>query len=225
MEITKSKRTAMISRDERGDWEVKIGRFTAVLPATGPEVETAPEWVTKLVGKLLSRERHKPTEPGKFDYKNSSGEWRGRFTPLDGEESATVWPVAMKYGYRAEGNHPTVWAVFCDSARCRDTELRTPEIERWRRAEPCVALVNWDDFHDGGVVSTRTTEVAEQAAYGARDAHIAWHRENASRSSAGRVELDRWIYENAMIAAPEPDRAEIDRQLAIARSEQKECGS
>lgn len=236
MKITKSKRTAVVARNERGDWTVKIDRFAAVLPATGPEVDawvdagkpgevtTAPERITKLVGKLLSREKHKPTEPKRYDYKNGSGEWRHRFVPLDGEESVTMRPVAMRHTYSSPDNYPTLWAVFCDSHRCRGTELRVPGATSghstgYNEDQPCVALVDRNDYLDAGMVSRQITEAAEQAAYDARNAHIEWHRSTFGIS--GRVQLDRWLIENAMVAIPEPDRAEFERNLAIAKAERK----
>lgn len=215
--MSRRKITATISRDQRGDWTIEAGRFRATLPAAGPEVDAwvdagkptgveagqAPERVSKLAAKVVSRTRHKPAEP-----KNGHHP-RHHLVPLDGEESVTMRPVAMKHKYHAADNHPTEWAVFCNSPRCAGSDLLTPDGTR------AVALVRRDDYLDTGY-SFEITENAEQAAYDARNDHIAWHRETYGVHP--RVQLDWWLESNPGFGWAEPDRAELDRQLAIARS-------
>lgn len=212
MKIIKNRRTAVVARNERGDWTVKIDRFAAVLPATGPEadawidagkpgeVATAPERITKLVGKLLSPGRHNPTPVPAFRHRSD------HLVQLDGEEHVRVQVTDSVM--MAPDRIPREWSVLCDSKHCRGDQR-----------EARVATVAREDYQEAGTIR-QVTEAAERAAYDARNAHIKWHRETYGIHP--RLELDRWIERTyqARVEMPVPDRDEIDRQLSIARAEQ-----
>lgn len=86
----------------------------------------------------------------------------------------------------------TAWLAICDSPRCRVSRSEFP----YREPE-----------YEGP-----SKEGAEEAAR----QHRVWHSERFAIHP--RIVLDAWIRNNAMAGPPEPDRAELDRQLAIARS-------
>lgn len=251
MKIVKAKRVAEIARNTEGDWTVRHGRFLAVLPATGPEVDAwvdagkpldvpdgpdfgreAPPRVVRMATKVVTRERHKPTEPAGFSHP---------FLFLDGEEYVDLQPItkhnvmAGRPGHIGTSQEVVVARITCSSPRCVETvtELEPPlgplakEVTRQR---PWSRLVVW--FPDqietdprrkplyAGGVQRNDTDIEGRDPYEVRGEHIAWHRKTFGVHP--RVELDRWLAAHPGFGWAPVDREELDYQLSIARAERCE---
>lgn len=225
----KTRGTAEVTRDERGDWAVKAGRFRAVLGTTGPEWDrwvqggkpAEPEEIPARVARLVagigaSYADEKMPEPKAVRYHRES------MVPLDGEESIDLRPLRLHY----PSNRVVAGIVVCDSRRCRETDNKG-NAWFWRRF-----VVQYP----GGAYDPRVGAPRRSPAERSwsppeiwiegRDPrevlaeHRAWHAEN--HPVHARVLLDRWINRHSHLTWPEPtdeDKAELKKQLASARKE------
>lgn len=139
---------------------------------------------------------------------------RGAWMQLDGEELVDLYPLRRRTVYRAESE--TVAArVVCTSPRC------VVNGRGWSRIVVLMPGTEYDPgraAYPGGPVAD-APRVEGRDPYEVRNEHLSYHRETFGVHP--RVVLDRWVRDHAMAGAPEPDRAELDRQLAIATAERK----
>lgn len=251
MEIVKGtgprRRVAVIGRDERGDWTIEAGRenerrYRAVLPLTGPEADdwvakgaggdcdAPPARVVKLAEKVLTRERHKLTEP-----QASSVAYATMY--LDGEERVDLYPITKhnvvdgRPGHIGSDQEEVVAAwVSCNSPRCVETITETINGREETRRRGWRRLVVWfpgrietDPRHKplyGGGVKGSDTDIDGRDPFEVKGEHITWHRETFGVHP--RVRLDWWLAANPGFGWAEVDREDLDKQLSIARAEQAE---
>jgi hypothetical protein len=172
--------------------------------ASGWHAEHVEVFAAAILKSFGRKVTHKPKVPPHQEHRDIN---RGvnQFTQLDGEEEVRIVKGHQKGtpSYKA----PNQWSVFCDAPRC------LYPINEFPYRKP-VAVITAD--RQESALYERECEEAEQRAYDIRNEHIAWHR---AFGISDRVLLDRWIAANAMVSAPEPDRAELDCQLAIAKAD------
>jgi hypothetical protein len=202
---------ADVTYNERGDWAISAGAFKATLPMTGPEADAwfkagkllfpteLPERIVAFLGGVARASGPlRKSEPKRVRYDHE------RFAPLDGEERVSIGQVGKGFGGEVMSG-----VVHCYSPRHDGGKALWFVI-----AKPGSTYDKMPHYCDGAIRVENTTPAAFA------EQHRAWHREQFGVS--GRVELDAWIERNKNVGAPElseAERAEIDRNLAIAKSE------
>lgn len=202
---------ADVTHNERGDWAIQAGAFQATLPLTwdeadawvqagqpGEPAELPERIVTFLDSVTRASGPLRKSEPKRVKYN------RELFAPLDGEERVSVGQVKTSFGGE----------VVSGVVRCYSPRHEGGEAVWFVIAKPGSMYDKLPKYCDGA------ERVENMTPHEFGTEHLAWHREQFGVSE--RVELDEWIERNKHIAAPElsdVERAEIERNLIIARSE------
>ena len=228
--ITKGKTTAAVTRTARGDWAVAFGRFSATLPADGPEIEawvaagqaeTAPsDRITELAKKVTAKAAPATPAPWRGQYRTDA------YVPLDGEEQVTLYPLRSRTWGPGTPSEVVAAAITCTSARCRERDAEGNEAI-WRRIVVRFPGSDTLDPRASSYSDRHRQKLAGEVIEGRDPAevlaeHEAWHRENFPIHP--RVALSNWITNQYKIPMPElsdAERAEFDRQLAIAKAERR----
>jgi hypothetical protein len=208
---------AEVTIAERGEWRIGAGAHRATLPMTGAEADAwvalgkpsepalLPEHVQAHLASLAACSGGKP----KVSTPKAERYERRDFMPLDGEEVVQVIPVEKRVIKFGEPGDVVTGRVVCDSPR-HDEPARWFVVQLPHSSYDTADRKRRDD--ELLIEGVSPAEFAEQ--------HRAWHRREFGVSA--RVELDRWIERHRNVAPPtlsDDERAEIDRMLAIAKSE------
>lgn len=204
---------AEVTIAEGGEWQIGAGAHRATLPMTGVDADAwvalgkpsepalLPEHVQAHLASLAACSGGKPkvSTPKAQRYK------RRDLMPLDGEEIVRVIPVEKRVIKIGEPGDVVTGRVVCDSPR-------HDKPARWFVVQLPGSCYDSKYDEETLIEGVSPAEFAEQ--------HRAWHR--AEFGVSARVELDRWIERHRDVAPPalsDDGRGEIDRMLAIAKSE------
>lgn len=225
MEITFKKGRKLlgmnVSHDQRGNWIFVFGAYRATWPATGAEcdrwvdagrptepVDPLPDRIEKLAKDTVKPGPWRTSEPPRLHWGNKV------LAPLDGEETISMYATKTRNGQTVAAN------VWCTSRRCESTGPDGFPV-RWLRAVIQFPGSYLDPRMEGYPVFKPSCPIIEgRAPAEVLEEHREWHR--ATWPESDRVKLDRWIDRNRDVAAPklsDSERAELDRQLSIARAE------
>lgn len=225
--VKKGRRVVKVEvlHDQRGDWMISFNRYRAVWPATVDEWEAwrgripgferepvtpLPARIDKMIREVVKPKRWNTTESKPVPVMSSA------WAPLDGEEAVTTFPLKTVAGLTVAAN------VRCTSPRCEWTD-DSGQRQWWVRTVIASPGRTGSDPRMGTYrVFTPPGPVIEgQYPDDVAHDHRMWHRANWPEHS--RVTLNRWIDRHRNVAPPalsDADRAELDRQLSIARAEQ-----